>query len=370
MNTTGSSNTYIGERAGNTNTTGNFNTFIGNIAGESNFSGSSNTFLGYKAGTTNNYGNDNCFYGREAGFSNVSGEGNSFFGRDAGRSTIDADENSFFGHDAGRSNTYGTHNSFFGHEAGMENTDANFNTFMGSQAGKYNTTGFHNTCIGSFAGVFTTTGSNNVFIGHYAGSENVTGFSNINISGSLGSDTLYNTVVLGGTSSVVNKVRLGNTLIEVVEGQVGYSHPSDGRFKFNIQENVPGLAFIEKLRPVTYQFDIAKFNHHLQPDQEASNANSIELTRQHAEEERRSGVIQTGFIAQEVEAAAKELGFNFDAVVAPQNEKDNYGLRYAEFVVPLVKAVQELHAENKVLRNQLEKLMGRVEQLEAVNREP
>jgi trimeric autotransporter adhesin len=30
-----------------------------------------------------------------------------------------------------------------------------------------------------------------------------------------------------------------------------------------------------------------------------------------------------------------------------------YGLRYAEFVVPLVKAVQELHEENTKLKKQL-----------------
>ena len=46
-------------------------------------------------------------------------------------------------------------------------------------------------------------------------------------------------------------------------------------------------------------------------------------------------------MAQEVEAAASEAGFNFSGVVRPQNEHDTYGLRYAEFTVPLVKAVQE-----------------------------
>ncbi len=60
--------------------------------------------------------------------------------------------------------------------------------------------------------------------------------------------------------------------------------------------------------------------------------------------------LQTGFIAQEVEKAAKELGFDFSGVDKPKNENDYYGLRYAEFVVPLVKAVQELDAQNKELK--------------------
>jgi hypothetical protein len=38
----------------------------------------------------------------------------------------------------------------------------------------------------------------------------------------------------------------------------------------------------------------------------------------------------------------QRLGFDFSGVEKPKNEKDLYGLRYAEFVVPLVKAVQEL----------------------------
>lgn len=45
----------------------------------------------------------------------------------------------------------------------------------------------------------------------------------------------------------------------------------------------------------------------------------------------------TGFIEQEVEQAAKDLGYDFSGVDKPKNADDLYGLRYAEFVVPLVK---------------------------------
>ena len=54
----------------------------------------------------------------------------------------------------------------------------------------------------------------------------------------------------------------------------------------------------------------------------------------------------SGFVAQEVEKAAKELQYDFSGVDAPKNDKDFYGLRYADFVVPLVKAVQELSKMN------------------------
>ena len=55
----------------------------------------------------------------------------------------------------------------------------------------------------------------------------------------------------------------------------------------------------------------------------------------------KSKIKYTGFIAQEVEEAAKEVGFNFSGVVPPSHDKDHYSLRYAEFVVPLVKGMQE-----------------------------
>jgi hypothetical protein len=58
-------------------------------------------------------------------------------------------------------------------------------------------------------------------------------------------------------------------------------------------------------------------------------------------EKLKAAEVQVGFIAQEVEAAANSLNFDFHGVDKPKNDNSHYGLRYAEFVVPLVKAVQE-----------------------------
>src|SRR4030095_5108678 len=60
-------------------------------------------------------------------------------------------------------------------------------------------------------------------------------------------------------------------------------------------------------------------------------------------------IIYSGFVAQDVEKSAKEIGYDFSGVDAAKNDKDLYGLRYAEFVVPLVKAVQELNTQNNEL---------------------
>ena len=74
----------------------------------------------------------------------------------------------------------------------------------------------------------------------------------------------------------------------------------------------------------------------------------------------------TGFLAQNVEAAAQAIKYDFSGVDAPKNENDHYGLRYAEFVVPLVKAVQELDEENEVLKEVVENQEARLAELESI----
>jgi hypothetical protein len=53
-------------------------------------------------------------------------------------------------------------------------------------------------------------------------------------------------------------------------------------------------------------------------------------------------IVHSGFIAQEVEQAGKDVGFTSSIVKAPANNTDIYGIAYQEIVVPLVKAMQEL----------------------------
>jgi hypothetical protein len=69
-------------------------------------------------------------------------------------------------------------------------------------------------------------------------------------------------------------------------------------------------------------------------------------------------ILYSGFSAQQVEQAANNAGYNFSGVVKPANDHDTYALSYSEFVVPLVKAVQEqqkmiddLKKEIEVLKN-------------------
>ena len=155
-----------------------------------------------------------------------------------------------------------------------------------------------------------------------------------------------------------NKVVVGDANITSIGGQVGWTTISDGRFKKDITENVPGLLFITKLRPVTYHHNMNAI---------AQILNTPDSLRLKESEILAGAMLRTGFIAQEVEKAANDLGFDFSGVDKPKSDDGYYGLRYAEFTVPLVKAVQEqqllidsLKKENEVLKQQQADIIARL----------
>ena len=83
-------------------------------------------------------------------------------------------------------------------------------------------------------------------------------------------------------------------------------------------------------------------------------------------------LIRTGFIAQDVEAAAKQCGFNFDGIYTPKDENDYYAISYSSMVVPLVKGMQEqqttIEKQQATIEKQqklIDELLKRMEQLEA-----
>src|SRR4030095_6832163 len=146
------------------------------------------------------------------------------------------------------------------------------------------------------------------------------------------------------------KIRIGDGTITVIEGQVDWTFPSDGRFKNHVNDlSLSGLSFIQKLRPVTYVFDNRKYEQHLMQNFPDS-VKEIRLKEIDEILSRSSQQIQTGFIAQEVEQTCKELNFTFSGLHIPENDTDNYGLAYGSFVPLLVKGIQEQQVEIKVQR--------------------
>ena len=180
--------------------------------------------------------------------------------------------------------------------------------------------------------------------------------------------SLSNATAIGynalATSS--NQVRIGNNYVTSIGGHVVWTTFSDKRTKKNIRADVPGLAFINRLQPVTFNLDLDAVDGLLKIDRTKKRPGEKELSPELAEinrkaREAKEKVKQTGFIAQDVEDTAKNIGYDFSGVDV--DETGIYGLRYAEFVVPLVKAVQELSEHNNRLQAQIDELSATVRQL-------
>jgi len=130
-----------------------------------------------------------------------------------------------------------------------------------------------------------------------------------------------------------DQILLGNTAITQIRAQItGITAYSDARMKFNVKDDVKGLDFIMKLKPVTYNEDPTVL-HKIwgTPDSLLKNIDHSQIKQQRF----------IGFLAQDVEQAAKESGFDFPGIDVPKNDKEVYSLRYVDFLMPMVKAIQE-----------------------------
>lgn len=362
--TTASNNIFLGTSAGAANTTGYDNVFLGKDAGKATTNAYGNLFLGAGAGITNTTGYANVFLGYSAGSANTEANLNTFVGGYAGSANTIGNENTFIGNGAGLSNTSGYYNTFVGLNAGVYNTTGNFNDFFGNRAGASNTTGSENTFLGRYCGQINTTGTKNTFVGNFSGHKNTTGINNTFIGHTAGSPidiTVNNSLAIGYSASVLtdNTIVMGSSSISSATVPVAWTVASDARFKTNVQNNVKGIEFIRLLRPVTYHYNVNALSKYLKEDERMDSATQkpIMVTPDAftlASREAKSRILQTGFIAQEVESAAKQLHYDFSGVDKPKTADGIYGLRYAEFTVPLVKAVQDLDAENQKLQKQIQ----------------
>jgi hypothetical protein len=272
---------------------------------------------------------------------------------------IDPAGPTFFGYQAGKVNT-DVKATAIGYQALMTNTGGTFNTAVGYQAlllaNGVTPNGSANTGLGAWALQANTSGGQNTAVGTDAMYSNISGMGNT----ALGYQAMYfcgacgfsNDMVLGSdigifmTPTASNQVWIGDNGITSIKGQVAYAVYSDARIKNNVQENVPGLAFVKELRPVTYNYDYNK---------------EVEIKggKKTADWEGKYDIEKikfSGFIAQEVEAAANKIGYDFSGVDKPKSQNDLYSLRYSDFVVPLVKSVQELDTENQELKTKMARL--------------
>jgi hypothetical protein len=111
----------------------------------------------------------------------------------------------------------------------------------------------------------------------------------------------------------------------------GTVNTSDSRLKENIQPAKLGLDFINDLNPITYKW-------------KKKNKKKVDATHH-------------GIIAQEVVETLKDYGIDsledFGGIYHDGDNESYYGARYNEFIPILMKAVQELSAEVKELKEKV-----------------
>lgn len=270
-----------------TNTTGTPNTAVGVNALRLNVSGTHNVALGSYALEVNT-GNSNTAVGHGALDSNTTGSNNTALGRDA----LSA-------------NTTGTANTALGYGALIANTTSN-NTAVGKSSLSGVTTGAENVAIGTNAGTTLTTGTGNVIIGYLAEPPSAT------TSGSF---------TLGNVS--INNLRCNDTTI---------SSLSDARDKTNVVDIPLGLDFINKMRPVAFDWD------------------------------RRDGSFKGrkdfGFIAQELKVIQDETDYAKHLRLVHEDNPEKLEADPMKTYPVLIKAIQELSAKVDALQTEINVLKG------------
>jgi hypothetical protein len=332
-NNFGQKNTAMGNLALSSNTFGGSNTAIGSESLKSNISGIQNTAVGILSLEKSVGVSYNTAVGSEALRNTVDGESNTATGASALRANISGAYNSAFGRNALSLSTANFNNAAFGAEALAANR-ANANSAFGAYALQINTTGYGNTAVGIGAMKFHTTGNDNVAIGVNAGlfqSNQTTGSNNTAIGAfaEYGATNLSNATVIGSGAIVAasNSIRLGNTSVSVIGGQVAWTAASDSRIKKNIVNSTYGLATVLKLRPVEY------------------NLTSNDLK-------------QVGFIAQEVQKLVPEVVTGKEGDLS---KGEILGITYSNLVPVLTKAIQE---QQKQIEDQNAKIAAQQKQIE------
>lgn len=372
-NNTGNNNTALGYQTLYVNSSGNYNTATGYNSLFSNSTGSANTAVGFQA-LYNNTAGGNTAMGYQALYNNTTGSGtpgdgsNTAVGNLALWSNIDGHENSAFGHGALFSNNNGNtgngnRNCAFGQFTLYNSVTGNDNTALGFDALGTNTTGSNNTSVGIYAGDNNTTESNNTCIGY--GANIPAGLNNCT---SLGFQAGNNNWM-----SIDNQMQLGNaSLTDIFCWNAIIWSGSDKRIKKNIQQNVPGLSFINLLNPVTYNIDIHTENsiigyptkttiipavtdtsgNIITPASVITSNDTVFWPGKYNIEHK----LFSGLLAQQVYSAANQIGYNFSGISVPTDSNHFFALDYSQFTVPLIKAVQELSKSNDSLKQLLKKI--------------
>ena len=344
-NTTGNDNVGIGTGSArgalHSNTTGSNNVAVGANALGNNTTASNNTAVGLSTLYENTTGTGNSALGYSALYSNTTGSNNVSVGTNALDNNTTADSNTAVGHQSLGANTTGALNTAVGATSMDACTTASYNAAFGYGALGSVTTGNDNSALGVDAGTNITTATSNTCIGRAAGDSITTGGNNTIIGASCDAAAdAYNAISLGqgigGVSDYFYFGKSGNVVYNNFTANSNWARASDERWKKEITTNTElGLDFINDLRTVTYKWKAPSELDNTLSEYDAKKTTPYYQNKMY------------GFIAQEVKQALDDkgitdfAGWNIDAT----SSDDKQGVSYEMFVIPLVKAVQELKTE-------------------------
>ena len=290
---------------------------LGSIVGSGISAGSWNIGIGYGifsdyTGTT---GSNNICIGREAMFRNRTANDNIAVGESALRRIRNGERNVSIGNSTLESlDGYGS------------STNAKFNTAVGDLAGYGFYTGTNSVFIGYRSGYYTANCDTVTMVGAYSG-----GGDAFNL-GSGSNNTMLGYQASWSVKTVSNEITLGNSSIATLRCQAtSITSLSDARDKKDIQDLSTGLDFVNKLRPVEFNWNMRDGSKVDVPD--------------------------VGFIAQELKQAQEDEGKILPGLVYETNP-EKLEASYGKLIPTLVKSIQELSAQVKDLQEQIKQIKG------------
>ena len=197
------------------------------------------------------------------------------------------------------------------------------------------TSGVRNVLVGVSTGASLTTGNDNIMIGKGA---------DVSANAAANQITIGNDINAGGNNNFAFG-KSGNVVTNDFDTDAAFSRSSDRRKKREIYDQKLGLDFINDLRTVNFQW-------------KPSNEFPKEWNDYSEENNMDTDVIMHGFIAQEVKEALDKHSSERDSNFRGWKEGED-GMQHTSremFVIPLIKAVQELSAQVDTLKAEIKEL--------------
>ena len=172
--------------------------------------------------------------------------------------------------------------------------------------------------------------------GIYSGGANILGFATAGVERATFSAAGHFLPFANGSYTLGNS---DSRWKEIWCTQSSINSSSDGRLKTDVKDSDLGLDFIRSLHPVVYRAVYGDIE--VIPPPDSDGKARIPGGKGHIVS--RPGVRpHYGLVAQEVKAA---MGGRDFAGYLYDPDTDTHGLRYGEFIAPMVKAMQELHGQ-------------------------